>query len=181
MAAVPVPVPVPDPVPDPAPRPTLVLVAAVARDGGLGRGGELLFRISEDLRRFKALTLGHPVVMGRKTWQSIGRPLPGRRNLVMSRDPSFVAAGAEVVPSLDAALAATADAPMVFVIGGASLYADALPLADTLELTEIDSALPADTWFPAWDRAGWTRTASDARRTADGIAYRFVRYDREVG
>ena len=158
--------------------PAPFLIAAVARDGGLGRDGELLFRIPEDLRRFKALTLGHPVVMGRKTWQSIGRPLPGRRNLVVSRDPSYAAEGAEVVGSLAAALAATDSAAQVAVIGGASLYAAALPLADRLELTEIDAERPADTWFPAWDRTGWIRTEDAPATTPDGLRYRFVTWRR---
>jgi dihydrofolate reductase len=158
--------------------PSVIVVAALMRDGGLGRGGELLVRIPEDLKRFKALTLGHPVVMGRKTWQSIGRPLPGRRNLVLSRDPLFVADGAEVVPSFDAALEATRGDERIAVIGGASLYAAALPLADRLELTEIDAALPADTWFPPWDRTAWSREAGAAATSADGTTYRFVTYRR---
>ena len=158
----------------------ITLVLARAQNGVIGRDGGLPWHIPADLKRFKALTLGHPVVMGRKTRQSIGRPLPGRRNLVLSRDASFAAEGAEVLPSLAAALAATAGAPVVAVIGGASLYAEALPLAARLELTEIDAVAPADTWFPAWDRAAWTRIASDEQRTAEGIAYRFVRYDRRL-
>jgi len=158
--------------------PAPFLIAAVARDGGLGRGGDLLFRIPEDLKRFKALTLGHPIVMGRRTWQSIGRPLPGRRNVVVSRDPAFAAAGAAVFPSLEAALAATADAAQVAVIGGAALYAAALPLADRLELTEIDAERPADTWFPGWDRSGWTRAEEAPATTPEGIGYRFVTWRR---
>lgn len=168
------------PAPD-ARRPPLVLLAAVARDGGLGRAGALLFRIPEDLKRFKALTLGHPVVMGRKTWQSIGRPLPGRRNLVVSRDPAFAAAGAEAVPSLAAALEATRDAAQVAVIGGASLYAEALPIADRLELTEIDAVAPADTWFPTWEPAAWERDAGAVGTSPDGVGYRFVTWRRRRG
>jgi dihydrofolate reductase len=165
-------------VPPPRPRPRLVLVAAVARDGGLGRDGELLFRIPADLKRFKALTLGHPVVMGRKTWESIGRPLPGRRNVVVSRNPAFAAEGAEVVPSFEAALDATRDAAQVAVIGGASVYAAALPLADVLELTEIDAVAPADVRFPDWDRRAWVRSDAEPAATPDGVAYRFVTWRR---
>lgn len=161
--------------------PELLLVAAVARDGGLGLGGQLLFRISEDLKRFKALTLGHPIVMGRKTWQSIGRPLPGRRSLVVSRDPEFAAEGADVLPSFEAALDATRGAERVAVIGGASLYAMALPLADRLELTEIDAVRPADAWFPDWDRTGWIGTAEPSSATDEGVRYRFTTWRRRAG
>src|SRR6478752_5378853 len=135
------------------PRPAVSLVAAVARDGGIGHAGGLLVRLPDDLRRFKQITLGTPIVMGRKTWQSIGRPLPERRNIVLSRDATFRAEGAETVTSLDSALALTlADsAPLVHVIGGGELYALALPIADELQLTEIDGQFPADVFFPPWD------------------------------
>src|SRR5689334_17310588 len=105
------------------PRPAVSLVAIVARDGGIGQRGGLLVRLPADLRRFKAITLGSPVVMGRKTWQSIGRALPGRRNIVVSRDGGLVAEGAEIASSLDEALALAGDAPVVHVIGGAEIYA----------------------------------------------------------
>lgn len=161
-------------------RPAVSLIAAVTRDGGIGANGELLVRIPDDLKRFKALTLGAPVVMGRKTWASIGRALPGRRNLVVSRDPSFAAEGAEAVPSLAAALAGAGDVERVWVIGGSSLFAEALPIADSLELTEIDAERPADAWFPAWDRERFERVAGEPRTTADGVAYRFVTYRRRA-
>src|SRR5215203_3904755 len=108
------------------PRPVISLVAVVARDGGIGRDGGLLVRLPDDLRRFKQITLGTPVVMGRKTWQSIGRPLPGRRNIVLTRDPALRVEGAEAAASFDAALALAAPAPLVHVIGGAEIYALAL-------------------------------------------------------
>jgi dihydrofolate reductase len=158
------------------PRPVVSLVAAVARDGGIGRDGGLLVRLPDDLRRFKQITLGAPVVMGRKTWQSIGRPLPGRRNIVVTRDPSFRAEGAETAGSLDAALALAASAPLVHVIGGAELYALAMPIADELQLTEIDAQFPADTFFPAWDRNRFAETAREPRETAEGLRYAFVTY-----
>ena len=158
------------------PRPAVSLVAAVARDGGIGHRGGLLVRLPDDLRRFKQITLGTPVVMGRKTWQSIGRPLPGRHNIVISADSGFTAEGADVVASLDAALAAAGAAPLVHVIGGAAVYALALPVADELQLTEIDAVFPADTFFPAWDRDRFDLVASEPHETAEGLRYSFLTY-----
>jgi len=159
-------------------RPALSLVASVARDGGIGRAGELLVRLPGDLPRFKQLTLGSPIVMGRKTWDSIGRPLPGRRNIVVSRDAFWRADGAEAAPSFDAALAMAGDAPRAFVIGGAEIYALALPLADTLELTEVEATFPADAFFPAWPRADYRQTRREDRETVEGLRYAFVTYTR---
>jgi len=160
------------------PRPAVSLVAAVARDGGIGHRGELLVRLPEDLRRFKTITLGQPVVMGRRTWQSIGRALPGRRNIVVTRDAGLRLEGAETTASLDEALTLAADAPIVHVIGGAELYALALPLADELQLTEIDAEFPADTFFPAWDRSRFALAAHEPHTTADGLRYAFATYKR---
>ena len=158
------------------PRPAVSLVAIVARDGGIGHRGGLLVRLPDDLRHFKQITLGTPMVMGRKTWQSIGRPLPGRRSIVVSRDPAFHAEGAEVAPSLDAALALASSVPLVHVVGGAEIYALAMPLADELQLTELDAQFPADTFFPAWDRSRFVEVARDQRETAEGLHYAFVTY-----
>lgn len=160
------------------PLPVVSLVAAVARDGGIGHRGELLVRVPEDLRRLKAITIGHPVVMGRKTWQSIGRPLPGRRNIVVTRDAGLRLEGAETAASLDDALALAGDVPIVHVLGGAELYRLAMPLADVLELTEIDAEFPADTFFPAWDRSRFAQVAREAHTTAEGLRYAFVTYKR---
>jgi len=157
-------------------RPAVSLVAAVARDGGIGHRGGLLVRLPDDLRRFKQITLGTPVVMGRKTWQSIGRVLPGRRNIVVTRDPNFRAEGAEAAASLEAALALAGSVPLVHVIGGAELYKLAVPIADELQLTEIDAKFPADTFFPAWDRARFSLTAHEPHETAEGLRYAFVTY-----
>ena len=159
-------------------KPLLCLVAAVARDGGIGHRGELLARIPDDLRRFKRLTLDSPVVMGRKTWQAIGRPLPGRQNLVVTRDAGWRAEGATALPSLAAAVAAASAAERIFVIGGAEIYALAVPLADALELTEIDAEFPADTFFPAWNRADFRQTSREAHATPEGLRYAFVTYRR---
>ena len=160
------------------PKPLVCLVAAVARDGGIGHHGQLLVRIGEDMRRFKRLTFGAPVVMGRKTWQSIGRPLPGRHNVVVTRDASWHAEGATVAASLDAALALARDAERVFVSGGAELYTLALPVADELELTEVDAAFPADTFFPPWNRADFRQTSREAHQSDTGLRYNFVSYRR---
>ena len=161
------------------PLPVVSLVAAVARDGGIGHRGELLVRIPDDLRRLKAITLGHPVVMGRRTWQSIGRPLPGRRNIVVTRDPSLRPEGAETAASLDDALALAGDVPIVHVLGGAELYALALPRADELELTEVDAEFEGDVVFPDWSRDRFALAASEPHVSAAGVGYRFNHYIRQ--
>ena len=158
--------------------PAIALVASVARNGGIGRDGGLLVHLPGDLPRFKRLTIGAPVLMGRKTWQSIGRPLPGRENIVITRDPAWRAEGATAAASLQDALRIAGDVPRVSVIGGAQIYALALPLATTLELTEIDADLEADTFFPAWDRRAFQETAREAHVTADGLPYAYVSYRR---
>lgn len=165
-------------------HPTLVLIAAVARNGAIGRDNELVWREPEDLRRLRALTIGHAVLMGRKTWDSLPerfRPLPGRRNLVLTRDRAWRAAGAEAVVSLDDALQRCAAGDTLFVLGGAQLYALALPRADRLELTELDADLDGDTHFPAWSREQYVETAREARRDARGMPYSFVTYQRREG
>jgi dihydrofolate reductase len=158
------------------PRPAVSLVAIVARDGGIGHRGRLLVHLADDLRHFKQITFGTPIVMGRKTWQSVGRPLPGRRNIVVTRDPTFRAEGAETARSLEAALAIAGSAPLVHVIGGAEIYALALPVADELQLTEIDAEFPADTFFPAWDRSRFAEVAREQRESDEGLRYAFVTY-----
>jgi len=133
----------------------LGIVVAVARHGGIGKDNALPWRISEDLKRFKALTMGHAIIMGRATHESIGRPLPERRNIVVSRTKTAFA-GCEVASSLEDALrlARTTD-PMPMIVGGAQLYAEALPLATHLFLTEVQREVACDTFFPAWNRAEW--------------------------
>jgi dihydrofolate reductase len=157
----------------------IALIAALARNGAIGRGNALLWRLPEDLQHFKRTTLGCPVVMGRKTWDSIGRPLPGRRNLVVTRNAAWAAEGAEAAPSLEGALARVAEAPKCFVIGGAQLYALALPLADELVLTEIDADAPdADVFFPAFDRTAWDAETGDWQESAAGPRFRVVTWRR---
>ncbi len=160
--------------------PTLTLIAAVAHRGAIGKDNQLLVHLPGDLPRFKRLTMGHPIVMGRKTWDSIGRPLPGRRNLVITRDPHWAAAGAEAAPSLAAALAMAGDVERVCVIGGAEIYALALPQADELLLTEIDADFDADAYFPDWPREAYDVAASETHNTPDGLVYRYVDYHRKA-
>ena len=159
-------------------RPRLCLVAALAANGVIGADGRLPWHLPEDLKRFKALTLGHPVIMGRRTWESIGKPLPGRENIVVSRQTAYAAPGAQVAASLDESLARCADAPIAFVIGGADLYAAALPIADLLEFTEIGASFAGDTTFPAFDRSAWRETRRESHTSAGGLRFDFVRYER---
>lgn len=158
--------------------PRVFLVAAVAANGVIGADGKLPWRLPEDLKHFKALTLGHPVIMGRKTWESLGRPLPGRENIVVTRSVGYDAPGASVAASLDAALALCAGEPLVFVIGGSELYAAALPLADGLVLTEIHRDYDGDTRFPELDRKAWRETQRRPQTAADGLRFDFVLYER---
>ena len=159
---------------------TLTLIAAVARNGVIGRDNRLPWHLPADLKHFKALTTGHAVIMGRKTWESLPekfRPLPGRQNIVVTRKAGYAAAGANVVTSLADAVAAAGGSDAV-VIGGAELYVAALPLADRLQLTEIDADYEGDTWFPPRDPRQWRETARDAQRDEAGLGYAFVTYER---
>ena len=158
----------------------LTLIAAVARNGVIGKDNRLPWHLPADLRHFKALTSGHTVIMGRKTWESLPpnfRPLPGRRNIVVTRNAAFRAEGATVVNSLADAVAAAQDGE-AFVIGGAELYAAALPLADRLQLTEIDADFEGDTHFPAFDSREWRETAREAHLDESSFDYAFVTYER---
>jgi dihydrofolate reductase len=157
-------------------RPTLSLIAAVARHGAIGKDNALLVHLPDDLPRFKRLTMGAPVIMGRKTWDAIGRPLPGRRSIVITRNAHWQAVGAQAAGSLHAALALAASAPKAFVIGGAEIYALALPLADELLLTEIDADFEADAFFPRWNRADFQETARQDLTGPQGLNYSFATY-----
>jgi dihydrofolate reductase len=157
------------------------LVAAVARGGVIGRDGGIPWRIPEDVARFKALTTGHAVVMGRRTWDSLPdryRPLPGRRNVVVTRNPEWSGDGAERAQSLEEALRTLEGAPRVYVIGGAELYAAAIPGADELLLTEIGLDVEGDTFFPPWDRAEFTEASREECVSEDGTPFAFVTYER---
>ncbi len=161
----------------------LSLIAALAANGIIGRDNSMPWHLPEDLKRFRALTMGHPIIMGRKTWESLGRPLPGRTSIVVSRQAGLEIGGARVVPSLDAAveLAATVDGGEdAFVIGGAQLYALALPRVDRLLLTEIADAFDGDTRFPEFDRGNWQEVAREEAVSAAGLHHAFVDYVRRA-
>jgi len=157
-----------------------VLLAAVAGNGIIGREGALPWHLPDDLRRFKALTLGKPLLMGRRTAESIGRPLPGRRNLVLTSQPVSPVAGMEPVASLEEALAGCAADAEVCVIGGAGLYRLALPLADVLELTLVHADIAGDVRFPDFERTAWLETARSEHPADERHAWplSFVRYER---
>lgn len=166
--------------------PKVSLVVAVARNGIIGADGDMPWRLSSDLKRFRALTMGHPVVMGRRTFASIGKPLDGRFNVVLTRDPAFAAEGVAVASDLSSALNLARDDAKargsceIFVIGGGAVYAEALPLADRIYLTEVAAEPAGDTRFPVLDPATWAETSREAlprgpRDTADTVA---VIYDR---
>jgi dihydrofolate reductase len=138
-------------------RSEIFLVAAVADNGVIGAGGEIPWHISEDFRRVKALTIGKPLVMGRKTFESLPGVLPGRRHIVITRDPAWQAEGTEVVRDLGAALK-LANAPHIVIFGGTQVFAEALPLADRIELTEVHLSPAGDAYFPDFDRSQWTET-----------------------
>lgn len=156
----------------------VTLIAALDRQRAIGRNGNMPWHLPADLKRFKALTLGKPVLMGRKTAVSIGRSLPGRRNLVLTRKMQAPYAGQETVASLNAAIAACADADELMVIGGGELYAQTLPLASRLYLTWVDTEVEAaDTFFPAFDLVAWNETSRIEHRTDAQHAYDFIFVD----
>lgn len=143
------------------PAPCLAMIAAMARNRVIGRDNQLPWRISADLKHFKQMTLGKPIVMGRKTFESIGRPLPGRTNIVVSRQPGYAPAGVTVVASTEAAVQAAQDvarsdgADEVMIIGGEQLYRSLLPFTRRLYLTEVDCEVAGDAWFPPLESGDW--------------------------
>ena len=159
--------------------PKIYLVAAVASNGVIGKDGHLPWKLPEDLKHFKRLTLGHPVIMGRRTWESLPQPLAGRQNIVVTRNGALAGRGAEVASSLADALARVALPEPAFVIGGAQLYAAALARAATLYLTEIAREYDGDTTFPPFDRSAWREVVRQEHlAAADGIPFAFVTYVR---
>jgi dihydrofolate reductase len=168
--------------------PDIVLVAAVAANGVIGRGNALPWRLKSDMQHFRALTMGKPVVMGRKTYLSIGRPLAGRTTIVATRDPAFAAPGIVVAPSLEIALAvARGDAlrrntDAIVVAGGADIYAQTLPLAARLAITEVHKAVDGEARFPAIDPALWRESTRTAQKPGaeDESPFAFVTYERAI-
>jgi dihydrofolate reductase len=158
---------------------SLVLIAAVARNGVIGRDNDLVWHDRDDLQRFKRMTLGHVLVMGRRTYDSIGRPLPGRTTIVVTRRPDWSAPGVMVAHSFDEAVKLADEVSPgqdVYVAGGGEIYRLALPLADRLELTEIDADLDGDTRFPAYDISDWREVAREHRDD-----YSWATYARQPG
>ncbi len=149
----------------------LAMVVAIGDNGAIGLLGKVPWRISEDLRHFKSMTMGHAIIMGRKTWDEVGRPLPGRRNIVISRTPGLVLSGAEVFSTLDAAIeAARSTDGEPHIIGGSTLYDAAMPLATRIYLTEVHRTVEADTFFPPFDRSAWREVERRSGET-DGVEF----------
>ncbi|HVQ62253.1 MAG TPA: dihydrofolate reductase [Burkholderiales bacterium] len=159
------------------------IIAALARNRAIGRGNAMPWRLPEDLKRFRRLTMGHAVIMGRKTFESIGRPLPGRDNIVITRSRDWDPSGCVTVHSLEDALRAVDSSHDAFVIGGAQIYALALPFARRLYLTEIERDFEGDAFFPELDASSWRETSRErhAAGGTEGFDYAFVEYERNGG
>ena len=161
------------------PMQKITLIAACAPDRCIGINNTMPWHLPEDFAFFKSYTLDKPVVMGRKTWESLPRkPLPGRRNIVISRQADYPAEGAETVGSLEEALALCAAAEEVIIMGGAQIYAQALPLASDLRITEVALSVEGDAFFPEFSPSEWREAARETHTSANGTSYAFVHYTR---
>ena len=160
--------------------PIVSLIAAVARNGAIGAGNAIPWRLSSDLKRFKVLTWGKPLIMGRKTFQAIGRSLPGREMIVVTRDRAWAHSGVAVAHDITAALGAAREAPEIMVAGGGEIYAQMIGTADRLYITEVDLAPPADARFPAIDKSQWREVKRErgVRGPRDAADFVFVDYER---
>lgn len=154
------------------------LIVAVAHHGVIGLHNTLPWHLPEDLKRFRALTMGHHIIMGRKTHESLNRLLPGRTHVIVTRNTEYSVEGALVAHSLSEAIALCGDDSEVFIIGGAELYKDGLLLADKLHLTEIDASYEGDAFFPAIEQMAWTETDRETHTSINGLAYRYITYAR---
>ena len=160
-------------------QPAISMIVARSRNHVIGRDNQMPWKISADLQFFKRVTMGHPVIMGRKTWESIGRPLPGRRNIVVSRNASYQATGGELVGSLDEALKSLSEFPRVFVIGGEQLFTQAFPKADRLYITEIDMDVEGgDTFFEVPNKSDWKEVERTPGSEGD-ITFSFITLERK--
>ena len=161
--------------------PRLSLIAALAKNRVIGIENRLPWKLPEDLAHFKALTLGHPIVMGRKTFESLGRPLPGRRNIVITRNADYHPEGCDTAKSIPEAVALCMDTQEVFFIGGAELYKQVLPLVDRMYLTEIQIEAQGDAWFPDFDSSAFRELSREPRTGAKGdlLRFDFVIYERK--
>ena len=158
----------------------LSLIVAYAENRTIGRENTLPWKLAGDLAHFKRTTLGHPIIMGRKTWDSLGRPLPGRRNIVISRDGSKAAQGAEFVTSLAEALKRLSPNEHAYIIGGAQIYQQALPLVDHVVATEVKALVEGDAFFAALDTSQWKEVSRVSQPPENGLAYDIVQYDRRA-
>lgn len=152
----------------------IAMIAAMAKNRVIGKDNQMPWHLPEDLKHFKAMTLGKPVVMGRKTFESIGRPLPGRHNIVISRQAEYAPEGVTVVSSFEQAKVVAGQCEELVVIGGGQLYATLLSVADRLYLTEIELDVEGDTYFPAWDDGSWQLVSSEKSISDKGLEYRFI-------
>lgn len=160
-------------------QPRITLIVAMDRKRGIGLANQLPWRLPEDLAHFKRTTLGHPIIMGRNTFDSIGRPLPGRRNIVVTRNPAWQHEGVVTASTPDQARALAQDAQEAFIIGGAELFAQTLALADRMIVTEIAAEFACDTFFPTVDAASWLETGRETLHSAaSGLDFAIVTYDR---
>ena len=159
--------------------PIISLVVAVAQNRAIGKDNHLLCHLPEDMRHFREVTLGRPVIMGRKTWESLPdafRPLPGRPNIVVSRNAAYQAEGATVASSLEEAIAQAGNVEQINIIGGADIFRLALPMADVLDMTEIDASFDADTFFPEFLPEDWQETSRKTQQSESGPTFSFVEY-----
>jgi len=159
-------------------KPRISIIVAMAKNRTIGINNTLPWRCPEDLKHFKSLTMGHHMIMGRKTFDSIGKPLPGRTTVVISRNPALKIEGCIIAHSLHEAIAASAGDEEVFIVGGAELYKQALPLADTLYLTEIQQEVEGDAHFPAFDIKNWQEITREARQQTvpQALSFHFITY-----
>ncbi|MFC4308369.1 type 3 dihydrofolate reductase [Steroidobacter flavus] len=152
----------------------LSIIVAVADNGVIGSGNQLPWRLPDDLKRFKALSLGKPIVMGRKTFDSIGRPLPGRQNIVISRQPGLEIPGCTVVTSIDAAIAAAQPAPEIVIVGGADIYRQVLPQVQVIHLTRVHASVEGDVVFPELKEQEWREVAKEYHPADERHAHAFT-------
>ena len=161
--------------------PIISLVVAVAQNRAIGKDNHMLCHLPEDMRHFREVTLGRPVIMGRKTWESLPEafcPLPGRNNIVVSRNAAYQAEGATVASSLEEAIAQAGNVEQINIIGGADIFRLALPMADVLDMTEIDASFDADTFFPEFLPEDWPETSRKTQQSESGPTFSFVEYRR---
>jgi dihydrofolate reductase len=154
----------------------IALIAAMANNRVIGKDNQMPWHLPEDLRHFKQVTMGKPVVMGRRTYESIGEPLPGRQNIVITRNSDMTIPGVTMVSSLSEAFDQANVCDELMIIGGGQLYAEALPFADILYLTQISLDVDGDTYFPSWDDGQWVKSSDDSGISANGLEFHFLKY-----